>query len=151
MSLIDEGVKNLNESCGTDRRAFGLTARAFLQNMTIDGKFRAPLNCEDKKADQSFCCSPYDAAQQNIDDSGTDLSDPRTRQFTSELKHTFTGEGSHDNFGPELQMWHRANLNACAQNKCSNTLSMPCVLLQSPGDQHGLVLRSWRRARAAPI
>ena len=30
-------------------------------------------------------------------------------------------------------------------------LRVPCVLLQSPGDQHGLVVRSWRRARAAPI
>jgi hypothetical protein len=28
---------------------------------------------------------------------------------------------------------------------------VPCVLLQSPGDQHGLVFRSWRRAKAAPI
>ena len=28
---------------------------------------------------------------------------------------------------------------------------VPCVLLQSPGDQHGLVFRSWRRARAAPM
>ena len=30
-------------------------------------------------------------------------------------------------------------------------LRVPCVPLQSPGDQHGLVFRSWRRARAAPI
>lgn len=123
MSLIDEGIKNLNESCGTDRRALGVTARAILQNMTTGGKFRAPLNCEDKKADQSFCCSRYDAARQNIDESGTDFSDPRTREFTSELKHTFTREDSHDNFGPELETWHRGDLNACTQNECSNKLS----------------------------
>ena len=30
-------------------------------------------------------------------------------------------------------------------------LRMPCVLLQTAGDQDGLVFRSWRQARAAPI
>jgi hypothetical protein len=30
-------------------------------------------------------------------------------------------------------------------------LRVPCVSLQTPGDQHRLVFRSWRQARAAPI
>ena len=117
---LDEGIKNVNRSCG-DKRALRVTARAILQNVTTGGKFRAPLNCEDKKANQSFCCSPRDA-EEKIDDSGG-FSDPRTRHFTSELKQTFMGEGSHDNFGSELEMWHKGDINACAQNKCRNKLA----------------------------
>jgi len=30
-------------------------------------------------------------------------------------------------------------------------LRVPCVSLQTPGDQHGLVFWSWRQARVAPI
>ena len=55
--------------------------------------------------------------------------------------------------GPDLETWYTMGLPKARgpQSIQIEGLRMPCVLLQTAGDQDGLVFRSWRQARAAPI
>ena len=53
---------------------------------------------------------------------------------------------------PEGMVHHGSLPKAQGQRSIQiDGLRVPCVLLQTAGDQDGLVFRSWRQARAAPI